>query len=1198
MPLQITTIKNHPVVIDTDNPSVPYFTTETLTLANSAMIASLNLGELNKFPPSSFNDPSPSNDINAGYAIGALWKNTTTQELFICVSNTADNAEWQKLMPALQLAPSLTGNGDSQALGVAISADSNNQLRFGTDSRLFVPTGTYFTGVNVSTTITGLGTTLSPLGVPLSANANNQLRLGTDNRLFVPTGTYFTGVNVSTTITGSGTPLSPLGVPLSANANNQLRLGTDNRLFVPTGTYFTGVRITNPITGDGLNTNVGLRISPDTGNLLSLRSNGLYATGNDRVEFYPEDFGAVPGYLNADSNGLATANNNADAITNCFSAAWNYAVTNGSFQSYIGVQGAEGSITGFPLGGSIGIRHLPTVIIDKHFQIAKPIYIPQQGGTIVVDGYAGAISRWGYDGTGIYTWEYYNTGNFAIEIGRPYTEVSTPFHSYIQGLRLFGFPNAIRHGFPPNNVNLCRIVYKDCYFAAPQASIRVTKNIGIRLFNRSADCTFENCTWDGYATSIDIQSMDKVVLKDCRIQVGERLSSISHISRKSTQGSVVLQHGRLTVDGLIGNPALAKANSTAIQPGGTPYTYVWQPNSGIIQNQYLSFSGLSVYGSGAFWRSRFALTTSGSLSNETGDLTNFISKWEPIREENRNFANIDTQRYCWFYVKEFDSWQPSTEYLEGDCILQSYSGNADPIYWARRTFTTGSTAATFVEDVGNWYPIDSMKNFNAADNFGNPEPLLAGDIRRYPFGNDVNSIGGTAKFWRPKNDISTSTPPSETNSSWVEVTGIPISPGRDATVLYPYLTGAYSSGSQAGEPISAWNDLLIVNQTLLGAEAGGLIPVIWAKQPRIYQTSRPTTNYSQVFYNGLSENNNITLRWENTRKLTTTLLIENSTLQSDRRVQDISQSGISEYGANGERDWLSPVVVLSGLPNRMIIKNNYWNDSACVAALYDPRATVLPKVRYPVSPLTSTSFAFVDVQGNVGGNATNTFGAGHSPAFLTVYTAFNQANTVPHDLAMPLIPQFTVGATALAALSGVPAYSSVVNQGVVSAGSLVTGIDPISNKRELFRLKINRAIPANTTLSTPGERRYWDICEIANLFSTYDVAQITGSDVSLGGQVWLTPGKNVYRSHQVQSITYKNFMGVQEGQIYTVYHTATGAGYENFSNAGFLLSPSGLGLVGTGTPFLSQTGILRAPANSSMSFLPLNFRIREINRSF
>lgn len=42
-------------------------------------------------------DPVPGNDSNQGYSIGSIWVNISTDNAFLCVSNTSNNAVWLNL---------------------------------------------------------------------------------------------------------------------------------------------------------------------------------------------------------------------------------------------------------------------------------------------------------------------------------------------------------------------------------------------------------------------------------------------------------------------------------------------------------------------------------------------------------------------------------------------------------------------------------------------------------------------------------------------------------------------------------------------------------------------------------------------------------------------------------------------------------------------------------------------------------------------------------------------------------------------------------------------------------------------------------------------------------------------------------------------------------------------------------------------
>ena len=48
-----------------------------------------------KFYKTSTSDPAATDDTGLGYAVGTIWTNTTSGQIFICTADSAENATWK-----------------------------------------------------------------------------------------------------------------------------------------------------------------------------------------------------------------------------------------------------------------------------------------------------------------------------------------------------------------------------------------------------------------------------------------------------------------------------------------------------------------------------------------------------------------------------------------------------------------------------------------------------------------------------------------------------------------------------------------------------------------------------------------------------------------------------------------------------------------------------------------------------------------------------------------------------------------------------------------------------------------------------------------------------------------------------------------------------------------------------------------------
>lgn len=651
--------------------------------------------------------------------------------------------------------------------------------------------------------------------------------------------------------------------------------------------------------------------------------------------FRPEDYGAVAGF----DVSKAQAAINADAIRAAHQAATN----------------AQHYLPNSTLGGSVNRSIMPRVVIDKLFLISKPIEIPHQGGVLNWDCWGGTIARYGDEGG----FELDYPGRCGLEIGDILNENTVPMFAYIRGLTITGFARCAQLGYGPANMNMSMWSFDHCNFVGPLTGH--PKTIGTRLFNRSCVVTFRGCMWNMFTRGIEAQSFDRVFLDNCRIQVGNEVFD-SDVERPNNEAQVVLRHGRLRVNGFVGNPPLVEASDADLK--------TWQAYESLVKGAYREIDGTA-------YRTKRDYVCTEDTALE--DLTPGSLDWETIPAEAASIPNIDWQRYFWFKVQDFDYWEANAEYVKGDVIRQPYADGGNDVYWVRLAYTADS-GATWAADRDNWLPIDCMRDFD-------PDVVVNQyDVRRCKDPADLKW-----KFYVSNSTRTTgSSFDAAEKNNWTLVT-------NSYSTATGYGQGTWVGYRNAGQPISGWHTIDILGQTLLGAETGGLTPLYWAVD------RMPV--YSNI---------------EEKRKQTTSFYIVGNSLQTDRRFPHLELNQTNDYTSGAI---VRPCVLLAGVPNYGVIRDNTFGTVLhSVAACWDPASVKKPLLPCNGPDNVYSKWAF-DIRGNHQGSAGhNSFTpVTHTPYASTYY--LYSPNWAPEELLVPSFPPMLVTA---GDLSGVTAWATGV----------------------------------------------------------------------------------------------------------------------------------------------------------------------------
>lgn len=746
----------------------------------------------------------------------------------------------------------------------------------------------------------------------------------------------------------------------------------------------------------------------------------LAASSGLREIIDPRDFGAITGDTVTEQQAI----DNADAIQAAVDAAFAESL-------YLSV--GAGS-TGNKLGGSFNRRIVPEVVFDGLYLIAKPIWVKHQAVNINWSGYGGAIARYGPEGYFKTNWP----GRWAIEVGDDLTKNTSAYYVSIRGLTFTGFDRLMQLGYPQVNLNGGMMNFSDCHFAGPTL-VGHPQTYGLRVFNRSSILSFDRCVWNMFDRGLEVQSIDRLFMNDCRCQIGNQIFD-SDTPRPDKEAQFVLRHGRMRVDGFIGNPPL-RAAQTRIIDGGELKD--WSAGEVLVKGAYRWVNG-------GRYRTKQAITCQAIEANE--DLTGTSTDWETIPAEAGGIANIDTQRYYWFKCEDWGPWEANREYIKGDVILQPYAAGGEAIYWSRLNYTADS-GATWAADMTNWQPIDSMRDWDketAVEQY---------DIRRAT-DPDVDADGKNhPKFW-----VSNSARTTGASFDAAEKANWTLLPNSGTTGT-AYGLSPYTVYRDADQPISAWHTFDLTGQSLLGAESGGLTPLYWdAPMMPIYET-------------GAEE-----------RKLHSGFNIVGNTLNFDRRIPHIDINPTKDIRLDSV---VRPAVLLAQHPNYMFVKDNLFSKVVdAVAIAYDPYLDTKPYL--PLNcEARGNSLWDIQVSGNqqgVTGIINNFFPNNHTP-YADTWRTYS-ADWAPVELLCPsLNPVWRSSALSLSSVAAWPTEATLVQ-----LGEYRRAVDPDDATEKLFRSRFHRTTTAGTF--DAAEKKFWQIVDdisLSDSSGTSYIAPVLGS---------------------------------------------------------------------------------------------------------
>lgn len=160
-------------------------------------------------------------------------------------------------------------------------------------------------------------------------------------------------------------------------------------------------------------------------------------------------------------------------------------------------------------------------------------------------------------------------GDAAMLIGRNISPTTVAFFIYMDQATFVNFPMSIRAGIAPNNVPQAQYYFNRCQFIGDVDG----RSIGVRIFNRSANCHFHDCNFNTCRLWLDIQSCDKTVVTVGRFKVEKRQTSTwdetlaDRGSRRTYTAFTRLNYGQLFVRDSIFIPHGANIpNNSGTQP--------------------------------------------------------------------------------------------------------------------------------------------------------------------------------------------------------------------------------------------------------------------------------------------------------------------------------------------------------------------------------------------------------------------------------------------------------------------------------------------------------------------------------------------------------------------------------------------------------------------------------------------------------
>lgn len=497
----------------------------------------------------------------------------------------------------------------------------------------------------------------------------------------------------------------------------------------------------------------------------------------------------------------------------------------GITDSYAAIQAAftaaytnRGTVTAGTYGSSINHTLMNSVYLPRgRYVISQPIVIPDGTFNFIADG-AAIVPDATFNADYPLSW--------AFEVGNEGHNVGI-LHANVKGLHLAGFRRGVRINYPPSNGNIGRLVFDSCKFGG----LDNYPSIGVRIFNRSADVAFRNCTWDNCYINVEQQSVDQVTYVGCRCQAKNwhewapstayATGSVVFATDSYATGTIGISSGVVTLtSGGAGFPSWAADGMIVVSGYSFPVATLDGPTQVTLEDTSVTLSAGRAYviyhddwsayecpsgrtsGSGTFdstekaewtflWKvpkTAGLFTVNRGIQRHTGGVLN---------PPQSTYSRFSTNHYGWFCHKDFESWAADSLYIAGDVVQKAYdTGGNEDVYWSRRNGQEGySGSAWDATEREKWLVIN-------APAWGTGIVYAANEVVcEY----QASILPSVDRFY---------------------VCATPHTAGTFNTDLTAGKWVAITSTDQQILPMSVWSTLN-VDRSLCGGEGGGITPVIW-----------------------------------------------------------------------------------------------------------------------------------------------------------------------------------------------------------------------------------------------------------------------------------------------------------------------------------------------------------------------------------
>lgn len=555
------------------------------------------------------------------------------------------------------------------------------------------------------------------------------------------------------------------------------------------------------------------------------------------------------------------------------------------------------------------------------------------------------------NGATIFQGPTFPAGRALFEIGEPQTNVANWFPTLveIQNLIFRDFDYAISLGFANANINLGRMVIRDCDFIGRIGGF----SEAIRTFNRSASLTLDNVHFDNLRVGLEQQSLDDSYINQPRFQIGEWIDGAS---RKTLEGRFILRRGQMIVNNGIFNPLTV-----------APSDPITKPQSWFLVQEFPNWASSTTYRRGDMV---FADATGSEMTNSSlttyhapssmtasGTLVTLNGSVEGLRGINQGdsvvVAGATPSNYngTWTVTSKLTatSIQFNTAIAPG--------GPASPVGTYRRSTTPQVTVLTSsahnLRD-GDWVVISGATHSDYNGTWQvEVDPTVSGYSTRFHFiptnipAANATVMGTTRrmKLWVCRTGYQSAT-----------TSGTHISAGSFATDQATHWIEV--DHTREGN-LSVWVDLR-VRDSILGGEAGGINPCIWDMPPDGgWLTAGGFANYPR------------------------------SVQFADCTTGNNTQAGFTTSNAMGGSTGTSPTVLMVQIPNRISVRNSKFSYTQQVAADYWSVGTQPT----PWMPTRSKPLD-LDVDGNYGAIQSNVYVVGGNYGVMS-------PNFVPRNIVSP-----------------------------------------------------------------------------------------------------------------------------------------------------------------------------------------------------